>query len=84
MNASRELSPRASGPKGERPHRSLSELIAEHKAMQRALIDLLDQIDSLDDYSLTRDLEPYEAEACWDGALDYARDVLRRTQAVEA
>lgn len=44
--------------------------------MERALRDLLDQVDSLDDITLTRDVEQYKAESNWNDALSSARDAL--------
>lgn len=45
-------------------------------ALERALRSLLEQVESLEDYSLTRDLEPYKAQACWDDAIRTASDLL--------
>jgi hypothetical protein len=42
----------------------------------RALRELLEQIDSLEGVTFTRDLEPHEAEVCWEAAIDQARSVL--------
>jgi hypothetical protein len=46
-----------------------------------ALRGLLEQIESLDDYSLTRDLEPYEAEACWEDAIAFAHRAISEASA---
>ncbi len=54
-----------------------SETATPNKALYTALTDLLDQVDSLDDYTLTRDIEKYKAEAIWDDALDRARIALK-------
>jgi t-SNARE complex subunit (syntaxin) len=37
------------------------------------IIDLLDQIESLQSYELTRDLEGYKAQAIWDSAIENAK-----------
>lgn len=58
---------------------------AEERAMHRmryemlrhALVDLVEQVDSLEGYELTRDTEEYKAQACWDEALRRAREALR-------
>lgn len=44
--------------------------------LERALRRLLDQVESLEDYSLTRDTEPYKAQACWDDAIREASNLL--------
>ena len=44
--------------------------------VREALRLLYEQVNSLDSYTLTRDLDRHEAEACWDGALDEARKAL--------
>lgn len=44
--------------------------------LERALRNLLDMVESLEDYTLTSDLEPYKAQACWDDAIREASDVL--------
>jgi hypothetical protein len=41
-----------------------------------ALNDLLEQIDLLEDYKLSRDLPPGEAQINWDGATQYAYKTL--------
>jgi len=41
-----------------------------------ALRDLLEQVESLEGYSLTRDIEPYKAQAIWDSAIRNARNAL--------
>ena len=51
-------------------------LEAENAKLRAALDGLLVEVESLDDYSLTRDTEPYKAQACWDYAIDTARTVL--------
>jgi uncharacterized protein with HEPN domain len=45
-------------------------------ALEDALADLLQQVQSLESYTLTRDVEPYKAQACWDDALKRAEDAL--------
>lgn len=44
--------------------------------LRKALDELLSAVDSLDDISLTRDVEPYKAQANWDDALATARNAL--------
>jgi len=44
--------------------------------LERALRSLLDQVESLEGYQLTRDLDPYKAQACWDDAIRHASDAL--------
>ena len=41
-----------------------------------ALRELIEQVDSLEGYTLTRDLESWEAEACFDDALTRAKRVV--------
>jgi hypothetical protein len=50
--------------------------VTREQRLERALRELVEQIDSLDDFTLTRDLEPYKAEACWNDAYRNALDVL--------
>lgn len=45
-------------------------------ALAGALRGLKEQVESLDDYSLTRDTEPYKAQACWDNAQHTAFNAL--------
>ena len=49
----------------------------EAETLRRALQDLYDQVCSLEDYRLTRDIEPYKAEACFDYAVEQARLALK-------
>jgi len=51
-------------------------LIAERDKLRSALKELVEQVDSLDGIELTRDQEPYKAQACWDEALDRAKLAL--------
>lgn len=46
---------------------------ARCETLKKALVELLEQIDSLEGVEYTRDTEPYKAEACWDSAVSYAR-----------
>lgn len=48
-----------------------------HARLIRALDELLEQIDCLNDIEMCRDLPRHEAEACWDGALNAAQDALK-------
>jgi hypothetical protein len=50
-------------------------------ALSNALKELLEQVDSLDDYTLTRDDEPYRAQAAWDYVLQHAQNVLEEYRA---
>jgi hypothetical protein len=45
-------------------------------ALKQAAQELLDQVDSLEGYTLSRDLEPHEAQACWDGAIHSVRSAI--------
>ena len=49
--------------------------------LERALKDLLEQVESLDSYGLTRDTETYKAQACWDDAIYRASQALKRAPA---
>lgn len=50
------------------------EALRQNVGTGRAIIvDLLDQIDSLQSYELTRDLEGYKAQAIWDSAIENAK-----------
>ena len=48
--------------------------------LRRALSELLEQVQMLDGFELSRDLEPYKAEAVWDAAIFEAEKALRDTQ----
>ena len=61
--------------------RSLSEREEECERLRDALQGLLEQVDSLDDYTLTRDVEMYKAQACWDDAIRTAIDALSAAEA---
>ena len=59
---------------------TVTALQAEIEAMRQKagtgraiIIDLLDQIESLQSYELTRDLEGYKAQAIWDSAIENAK-----------
>jgi hypothetical protein len=52
-------------------------LLARVSRLEAALSELLEQIDCLNDIEYCRDLEPYKAEAVWNGALDTAREALK-------
>lgn len=45
-------------------------------ALRRALSDLLEQVASLEGYTLTRDLDRYKAQANWDDTVSHAQDAL--------
>lgn len=45
--------------------------------LHQALFELLEQVESLDGYQLTRDVEQYKAQACWDAALEQAAAALK-------
>ena len=67
------------------PMDSVNELIAmqtedirkERDKLRSALKFLYEQVLSLEDYTVTRDLDRHKAEACFDGAIDEARKALR-------
>ena len=61
--------------------RSLSEREEECERLRDALHGLLEQVDSLDDYTLTRDVEMYKAQACWDDAIRTAIDAFSAAEA---
>lgn len=76
----------------ERPHfhpqltsrgRELAESAGAHlpptreRRLERALRDLLEQIDCLDGIEYSKDTEPYKAEANWENALERARAEVR-------
>lgn len=44
--------------------------------LERALRDLLEQVESLEDVTFSRDFVPYKAEAVWDDVIRYAREAL--------
>ena len=46
------------------------------RLLRSALKDLLDQVESLQGYELTRDIETYKADACWEDAQRRARELL--------
>jgi hypothetical protein len=46
----------------------------------KALAELLEQVDSLEGYSLTRDIESYKAQAVWDDTIENARSALAKTK----
>ena len=48
----------------------------EQTKLRKVLSELLDQIDSLEGYELTRDTENYKAQANWDSTIQQARDCL--------
>jgi hypothetical protein len=50
-----------------------------YKELRSALKDLLEQVESLDGYQVTRDLDRYKAEACFDDAIERARNALSRS-----
>ena len=47
-------------------------------AAVEALSGLLDEVESLDDFTVTRDIERYKAEANWEDAIDKANAVLAK------
>ena len=46
------------------------------ETVEQALRELLEQIETLESVTFSRDLEPYKAEACWDDAILNARAAL--------
>jgi len=46
------------------------------KKLVNAARDLLEQVESLNGYELTRDIDRYKAEACWEDAQERAHDAL--------
>lgn len=57
--------------------KTMLKLQDETKELKRILRQLLDEIESLYDYELTRDTEPYKAQACWDYAMDAAYKAVK-------
>jgi len=48
--------------------------------LRRALRDLLEEVEALEGYELSSDLEPHKAEAIWDAVLFEAGKALRETE----
>ena len=48
----------------------------EQSKLRSAMSELLDVIKSLEGYELTRDVEPYKAQAVFDDAIRRAEDLL--------
>lgn len=48
-----------------------------HERLKLALRDLLDQVDTLSDFTFNGDMEIHEHEACFEGAIDHARSLLK-------
>lgn len=57
-------------------HRKLEAKSALLADMRSALRGLVEQVESLEGYQLTRDIEPHKAQACWDYVIDQARTAL--------
>lgn len=60
--------------------RDRDRLLADNKALREVLDTLMTEVECLDDISLSRDIEPYKAQACWDYAVDKARAILAKTE----
>ncbi len=56
------------------------ESAAKIKMLTDALQTLLDEIECLDDISVSRDTEAYKAQACWDYALENAYAALKKAK----
>ena len=50
--------------------------MTREQALENALRELLEQIDTLEGVTYSRDFEPYKAEAVWDDAIRRAEDAL--------
>jgi hypothetical protein len=61
-------------------HHADDETLAHIAKLERALRDLLEQVDDLDDYTLTRNIESYKAQAVWDDTIENARSALAKTK----
>lgn len=48
------------------------------QVLEGALQELLEQVQSLEDCTLSRDVARHEAEAIWDAAIRRAEDALKR------
>ena len=57
--------------------REVVKLHAELARVREALKDLLEQVGSLEGYELTRDVEPYKAQANWNDAICRAQAALQ-------
>lgn len=51
----------------------------DYEILSRALRELLEAIDLIEDMTFTRDLEPYKSEAIWDAAVANAKRALKET-----
>ena len=51
-----------------------------HLALIRALGDLLDQCDSLEHITFSRDFVPYKAEAVWNDVNNHAKSVYMKAK----
>ena len=63
---------------------ALDALAAEQskvKELREALDTLMTEVECFDDFSLSRDCAPHEAQECWDYAVDKAQTVLLKTKA---
>lgn len=47
--------------------------------LRRALHELLEAIDYIEDMTFTRDIESYKSEAIWDAAVENAKKALKDT-----
>ena len=52
-------------------------LLDELARVKGALRDLVEQVDSLEGYQLTRDIDPHEAQATWDDVLERVNRVCK-------
>ena len=52
-------------------------LMDELARVKGALRDLVEQVDSLEGYQLTRDIDPHEAQATWDDVLERVNRVCK-------
>lgn len=48
--------------------------------LAKALRDLLELVETFNDVELTRDIEPYKAQAIYDRTLERAREVLEKVR----
>lgn len=67
-------------PEGMEYSEALTTLARATTSLRGALADLIEQVESLDDYTLTRDTETYKAQASWDWAIEKAGKALKAVQ----
>ena len=76
------------GAAGVCPEADAAKIAAKGRMMERdrarlisALNAVIAEVESLDDYSLSRDTETYKAQACWDDVMGTANGLLNELDA---